>query len=167
MYKKCLILIALILGLAFQICFAESLTIDSSMTTGDGQQLTLPDILKKPNGKGPFPAVIIITGCSRKYFNNIREITWADLLVSWGYVTIQPDSWNPRNDDGVCTQAEYYRIPSMAMVRAQDAFDTKAFLATQPYVDPHRIAIMGWSHGGWQRLYRRCTRVGQWEAESW
>jgi len=36
MYKKYLILIALILGLTFQICFAESVTIDSSMTTEDG-----------------------------------------------------------------------------------------------------------------------------------
>jgi dienelactone hydrolase len=67
-------------------------------------------------------------------------------------VTIQPNSWNPRNDDGVCTQSEYYRLESMAKVRALDAFEAKTFLALQPYIDPNRIAIMGWSHGAWTVL---------------
>ena len=152
MPKKCLILTLLILGFTFQISFAESVTINSSLDDKDGNPLTLPAILKKPNGKGPFPAVVLLAGCSGEWFNSIRESTWAELLVSWGYVTIQPDSWNPRNDSGVCTQSEYYRIPSMAIERAQDAFDAKAFLAIQPYIDPNRIAIMGWSHGGWTVL---------------
>ena len=66
--------------------------------------------------------------------------------------TLQPDSWNPRNDAGVCAQSEYYRIPKMAVERAQDAFDIKAFVANQSFVDPNRIAAMGWSHGGWTVL---------------
>lgn len=152
MFKNCPILIVLILGMTFQICFAENVTIYSSLTTRDGEQLILPAILKKPNGKGPFPAVVLLAGCSGEWFNSVRESTWADRLVNWGYVTIQPDSWNPRNDSGVCTQSQYYRIPEMAIVRAQDAFDAKAFLAIQPYVNPNRIAFMGWSHGGWTVL---------------
>jgi hypothetical protein len=110
MYKKCFILIVLISGLLISLCFAENVTIKSSLNDKYGNPVILPAILKKPNGKGTFPAVILISGCSRDYYNNIREITWADLLVSWGYVTIQPDSWTPRNDSGVCTQSEYYRI---------------------------------------------------------
>ena len=38
MYKKCLVLIMLIGGLFFQICFAESVTIKSSLSKKDGEQ---------------------------------------------------------------------------------------------------------------------------------
>jgi dienelactone hydrolase len=116
------------------------------------EKLTIPAILKKPKGNGPFPAVVLMAGCSPEFFNNIRESTWASRLLSWGCVTIQPESWGPRNDSGVCTRSEYLRIPWMAEVRALDAFDAKAYLAKKPFVVPDRIAVMGWSHGGWTVL---------------
>jgi dienelactone hydrolase len=30
----------------------------------------------------------------------------------------------------------------------QDAYDSKSYLAGLPFVDPNRIAVAGWSHGG-------------------
>jgi dienelactone hydrolase len=116
------------------------------------EKLIIPAILKKPKGNGPFPAAVLMTGCSRDYFNNIREISWGGQLLCWGCVTIQPDSWTPRNDSGVCSRSEYLRVPWMAEVRALDAFDAKAYLAKQPFVDVHRVAVLGWSHGGWTVL---------------
>jgi dienelactone hydrolase len=34
-----------------------------------------------------------------------------------------------------------------------DAFAAKSFLASQPFVDGGRIALMGWSHGGATTLF--------------
>jgi dienelactone hydrolase len=34
-----------------------------------------------------------------------------------------------------------------------DAYAAKAYLASQPFVDGNRIAVMGWSHGGSTTLY--------------
>ena len=116
------------------------------------ENLIIPAILKKPKGNGPFPAVVLMAGCSPEYFNNIRESSWANRLLSWGCVTIQPESWGPRHDSGVCSRSEYLRIPQMAEARALDAFDAKAYLAMKPFIDPNRIAVMGWSHGGWTVL---------------
>ena len=116
------------------------------------KNLIIPAILKKPKGNGPFPAVVLMAGCSPEWFNSIRESSWAGRLISWGFVTIQPESWGPRNDSGVCTQSEYLRIPSMAEIRALDAFDAKEYLTKKPFVAPNRIAVMGWSHGGWTVL---------------
>ena len=78
------------------------------------ENLIIPAILKKPKGSGPFPAVVLMAGCSPEWFNNIRESSWADRLISWGCLTIQPESWGPRNDSGVCTRSQYLRIPQMA-----------------------------------------------------
>ena len=33
-------------------------------------------------------------------------------------------------------------------MRAQDAYDAKSYLATLPFIDPDKIAVAGWSHGG-------------------
>jgi len=32
-------------------------------------------------------------------------------------------------------------------MRARDAYDAKSYLATLPFIDPDKIAVVGWSHG--------------------
>src|SRR6185312_14317197 len=50
--------------------------------------------LVKPDGRGPFPAVVILHGCSG--FSSVYAIT-AERLKSWGYVALAVDSLGPRN----------------------------------------------------------------------
>ena len=46
-------------------------------------------LLRKPTGRGPFPAVIIVTGCAER---DSFQPQWSDDLSGWGYVTLQIDS---------------------------------------------------------------------------
>ena len=63
MYKNQLIFIFLILGFTSQISFAENVQFESNSKSEDGKPLILSGILTKPNGKGPFPAVVLLHGC--------------------------------------------------------------------------------------------------------
>jgi hypothetical protein len=47
----------------------------------DDSQRLLPVYLARPAGAGPFPAVVVLHGCSG--FSNVA-VTWADRLASWG-----------------------------------------------------------------------------------
>lgn len=103
--------------------------------------VTLTGKLTKPQGDGPFPAVVLMHGCAGilKY----NEV-WAERLTTWGYVTLQLDSLGPHGQLDIC--ANIYDVAFQ--VRARDAYDAKAYLGGLPFVDRNRIAIMGWSHGG-------------------
>ena len=62
MYKKWFILAVLILGFTFQICFAENIKFRSTSKGTDGNPLLLTGVLTKPEGSGPFPAVVLLHG---------------------------------------------------------------------------------------------------------
>ena len=103
--------------------------------------VTLAGKLTKPQGDGPFPAVVLMPGCSgiEKYHDD-----WAERLATWGYVALLVDSLGPRGQKEVCENM--FGVPFQ--FRAQDAYDAKAYLGGLPFVDRTRIAVMGWSHGG-------------------
>jgi dienelactone hydrolase len=110
-------------------------------------QLQLPGHLYRPDGPGPFPAVVGLHGCG-----GIRPVhhRWAHTLQQWGYVALLVDSFSPRGKTNICDSTSsvdprYARMP--------DAYAAKAYLASQPFVDGTRIAVMGWSHGGSTALY--------------
>ena len=143
MIKKYIILPILILGITTHLSFADSVTFKSSSKSESGEQLELVGILNKPEGDGPFPVVVLLHGCDGI---KERDYAWSNRLVSWGYVTLQVDSFAPRGESSICDVME--KIFTMSFSRAQDAYDAKSFLAELPFVDRNRIAVMGWSHGG-------------------
>ena len=116
----------------------------NSKTVADS---SLKGILYKPEGKGLFPAVVMLHGCSG--IEGIKKPleTWAQRLNSWGYVTLMVDSLGPRGESEICGDLRPFVIPPN--VRAQDAHDAKSYLSTLDFVDPQKIALIGWSHGGW------------------
>lgn len=108
--------------------------------------------LRKPEGEGPFPAVVLMHGCGGIWRWND---TWSDRLTNWGYVVLDVDSFGPRGKTSIC-----HRPGSISgQTRALDAHGAKAFLAGVPFVDSARIAVLGMSHGGWAVLsaIRRTT----------
>ncbi len=148
MYKKPILLSMLMLGITVQSGLADAVKFKSSNTDKDGKQLTLTGLLKKPEGDGPFPAVVLLHGCGG--INKERDDTWANRLVKWGYVTLQLDSFKTRNLSNICT--DYAQLLTMSFTRSQDAYDAKYYLAQLPFVDLNSIALLGWSHGGMTTL---------------
>jgi dienelactone hydrolase len=94
-----------------------------------------------PRGAGPFPAVVVLHGCDgvgRHYR------MWARTLNSWGYAALVVDSFRPR---GVTTVCNHGKLLPPAL-RARDAFNGADYLRSLPLVDPARIGVIGFSHGG-------------------
>ncbi len=95
----------------------------------------------KPAGPGPFPAIILAHSCAGM---NAHTAVWGRLLVSWGYLVLAPDSFNPRGTRRVCTTPNVV-TPNMRIADIAGALD---YLATRPDVIKGKIGIIGHSHGG-------------------
>jgi dienelactone hydrolase len=118
------------------------------------QGITLTGWVFKPAGKGPFPAVVMMHGCSGvySYSDTTRGIMslyreWADRLVKAGYVALLVDSFTPRN-----ALQNQCNIGGAAVSEVNDrTFDAYAglnYLASLSYVSADRVGLLGWSQGG-------------------
>jgi dienelactone hydrolase len=74
-------------------------SLDGSLT--GGKPTLLRGLLMKPEGIGPFPAIVALHGCNGLFNKEgglvAREAAWAQLLTSRGYVVLFPDSFGPRD----------------------------------------------------------------------
>jgi dienelactone hydrolase len=95
--------------------------------------------LSRPEGAGPFPAVVLLHTCA-----GVRDhvLTWADWLREQGYVALITDSFTPRGAGIVCGRFQV----SVDEVAA-DAFAAAAHLRSLPFVDGGRVGAMGFSYG--------------------
>ena len=103
--------------------------------------------LAKPDGAGPFPAVIGLHGCAGMHDTTKQRLV--DQLVGWGYVVLLVDSYATRGIDHACTSNAFATF----VKRRPDAYGAIVFLARQTYVDPQRIAAVGFSAGAWVTLF--------------
>jgi len=92
--------------------------------------------LAKPEGRGPFPAVVLLHSCLGLPAN--RQSIEAE-MTGWGYVALFVDDFGPRGLKETCA----VDFPE----GASDAYGALAFLAKLAYVDPSRIAAVGFSQG--------------------
>jgi dienelactone hydrolase len=102
--------------------------------------------LAKPEGAGPFPAVIGLHGCAGMPGTTKGKLV--DDLVGWGYVVLLLDSFATRGIEHACTGG----FLDIAGTRRSDAYGALAFLARQAFVDPQRVAAVGFSQGAWVAL---------------
>lgn len=103
----------------------------------------LRGLLAKPEGAGPFPAVVMLHGCrgARPY-----QKEWARRLASWGYVALLVNSFFTRHAMGVCAKLLEWSNREEVGGRVFDAYGALEYLSTLPYVDKSRIAVMGWAY---------------------
>lgn len=92
--------------------------------------------LALPAGAGPHPAVVLLHGCGGFH---AQMLFWADQLSLWGYVVLAVDSFGPRGISVRC--GGFGEQPA-------DSYAALHYLATRPFVDATRVAVMGFSMGG-------------------
>lgn len=92
--------------------------------------------LALPRSAGPHPAVVLLHGCGGFH---AQMLSWADRLSRWGYVALAVDSFGPRGISVRC--GGFGEQPA-------DSYAALHYLATRPFVDTTRVAVMGFSMGG-------------------
>jgi dienelactone hydrolase len=101
--------------------------------------------LAKPEGSGPFPAIVVLPGCAgpTAYVRN----TLPPLLASWGFVALFVDSFSTRNVEPNCVKEH------ASVDRLSDAYGGLFYLARLPFVDRNRVGVVGVSMGGKTALF--------------
>jgi dienelactone hydrolase len=107
-----------------------------------GKPVEVKGQLYRPEGPGPFPAMVLLHGCSG--VEPLYE-RWAKWLTERGYVAFVVDSWTPRGIIENCSKG----TPDVENTdRFDDAFGALRYLQSRPFVRPGRIGAIGWSNGG-------------------
>ncbi len=105
--------------------------------------------LLRPEGPGPFPAVVLLHGCggavTARGRIGARHRDWMERFVANGIVALLVDSFTPRGYRAICEMRN--RPITSDLDRPYDAYAALAWLRDHPLVRPERIAVMGWSHG--------------------
>jgi dienelactone hydrolase len=105
--------------------------------------------LYKPEGNGPFPAVIALHGCgglagqSEPVRPRYRD--WAERLLKTGRAVLLPDSYGSRALGPQCRAGE--RGVLVRRERVTDIMASRQWLLQQPWVERDRISLMGWGSG--------------------
>ena len=109
--------------------------------TGQGEELTIEGLLMRPEGTGPFPAIVMLHGGwgPRPPFCLMVQ---QRMLVAWGYAALLIDSFSAQHPD----RRGFFR--PIVEDWGWDARRGKAFLARLPFIDAGKIGVVGWSRGG-------------------
>ncbi len=118
--------------------FLERKAREQGVSLPQAQVTHLLGYLSRPQGDGPFPAIVVMHGCGGIH-ENVKTY-WPQRLTSWGYVVLVVDSFTTRNIDNTC---ESY-LPD----RVFDAYGALDFLSTYTFVDARHVGLMGFSAGG-------------------
>lgn len=108
----------------------------------------IPGYVTKPKGKGPFPLVVLPHG--GPHVSEIIDFDeWGQLLANAGYMVLQPEyrmtvGWGQDHFD--------FAYGQHGLAMQDDKDDGAKYLVEQGLVDPDRIAMFGWSYGGYAAL---------------
>ncbi|MEL6529367.1 MAG: prolyl oligopeptidase family serine peptidase [Pseudomonadota bacterium] len=110
--------------------------------------MTVPGYVTVPKGEGPFPLVVLPHG-GPTVSEVIGYDEWGQLLANAGYMVLQPGyrstvGWGKEFFDSA------YDEHGGAMQDDKD--DGALYLIEQGLVDPDRVAMFGWSYGGYAAL---------------
>jgi len=130
-------------GSGFEIRHFNAIRMPGGDLAYPGQDDRIWGHFKAPEGSGPYPALILMHGCSgiqQSHFD------WADRLTEAGFATLIVDSFQPRS---IVRQCGSGRIAAAAPpARVLDAYGALDYLRGQQAIDADRIGLIGWSHGG-------------------
>lgn len=110
--------------------------------------------LYKPDGNGPFPAIILLHHCGGL---GPHLLGWARVALAQGYVVLVLDSFQQRNQGSTC--AGMNRL--VMSMRTRDAFEALQHLSSFAFIDARRVAAIGFSQGGRVAFRVASPRVAQ------
>ena len=100
----------------------------------------------------------MLHGCAglltRKYQRlKSRSVAWRNIFLAEGYVVLLLDSFTDRGYKTICNIQLSDRPIEPHRERPHDAYGALRWLTTQSFVDPHKIALGGWSNGAMSMLW--------------
>ncbi len=114
-------------------------------------------LLLKPEGEGPFPAVMLGHQCGGLIFSkanpqaaNWTMLEWAKRFQAVGYVTLLIDFMGSRGAQQVC-QGPQSGVTLGRTVK--DFYQAAEHLRQLPYVHPEKVAMVGYSQGALIALF--------------
>lgn len=112
----------------------------------DGQNV--PAYITRPKGQGPFPLVVLPHG-GPHVTEVINYDEWGQFLANAGYMVLQPQyrmsvGWGKKHFDSAYGQH--------GLTMQDDKDDGVKYLVSRGMVDPNRVAMFGWSYGGYAAL---------------
>jgi dienelactone hydrolase len=114
----------------------------------------LKAFLYRPEGNGPFPAVVALHNCDglagRRTPFGSRYRDWGERLVAAGFVALFPDSFGSR---GLGPQCSTGRSLRSGRERVVDADAARHWLQEQSYVAAERVSLIGWANGAVAALW--------------
>ncbi len=143
--------IGLVLLFSASVCAwgQQQVHFDSADADGGSMATRLKGYLYRPDTPGPSSAAVLMHGCGGLYDRHSGAIAakmrfWAQYLRERGYIALLVDSFRPRGLDEICTRRGAL---DARRGRSWDAYGALVYLRRQPFVDPERVALIGWSNG--------------------
>lgn len=116
---------------------------------------TLHSVLFRPEGTGPFPAVVALHDCGSLLGRSgtiiPRFADWGDRLAAIGLAVVFPDSFGSRGLSNQCRVRE--RKVRSSRERVADAAAARHWLQTQSWAMKDRVSLIGWSSGAIASLW--------------
>ncbi|WP_062984815.1 alpha/beta hydrolase family protein [Nocardia anaemiae] len=116
------------------------------VTYRDGD-ITIAGTLTLPEGNGPFPAILMISGSgpqdrNEELMGHKPFLLLADTFTRAGYAVLRTDDRGVGGTSGKLDDATYNDL-------AEDAAAGVRFLRARPDIDPARVGLFGHSEGGY------------------
>jgi dienelactone hydrolase len=175
--RALLVLCALMAGLAARVATAQEehpyygpRLIEERVRIAAPNNRTITATVLRPEGQGPYGAVVLNHGVSASARERAREssdllINAAAVFARRGYVVVMPlrrgfgtTGGEMAEDPGSCSNPDYFTAEAKAAEDVMAAYD---YARTLPYVDGNRMMLAGQSAGGMVSLFTAGTRNPQ------
>lgn len=118
-------------------------------TSRDGK--TIPAYLTRPNGKGPFPLIVMPHG--GPFMTEVRGWDdWPQMFANNGYMVLQPQYRGSQNYGLDFYKSAFIDGGEGGGKMQDDKDDGAQYLIDKGEVSADRVAMFGWSYGGYAAL---------------
>ena len=116
----------------------------------DGE--TINGYVTIPNGEGPFPLVVMPHGGPYVSETVDRFDEWSQMLANNGYMVLQPQYRGSQKYGLDFYKSAFINGSEAGRAMQDDKDDGALYLVKQGLADPDRLAMFGWSYGGYAAL---------------